>query len=273
MAERIKLRYHEATFRLLGEEPVLSPTAVGEIEAAERRCGRRLPLSVREWYSLEGVDTRLHEPVHRRRNVFCSVRQVLRWFEAWPQPHSWEEQYVLVRTEDISHAFLPDGSDDPPIYVDHDDGVWQFSQAHFTEFVFGWALYKKTRPYVLTKSEDARICLQAADSSFGPMELDFLKENYDEGPVCACHPNPRFHCFFSTDTWIHVSASLQPYTLEPFWSWQIIAASEEALYQAARKVWPCSTLAQTLVAYGAAGWSVLARLRQEFGRERRRGPS
>jgi hypothetical protein len=209
MAERLTLRYHETTFRVLGEEPVLSPAATAEIEAAERRCGRRLPPSVREWYSLEGVDARLHAPPDRR-NPFCSVTQLLQWFEAWPQ-HSWTGEYVPVRTENISHAFLPDGSDDPPIYVDYDDGVWELSQSHFSEFVFGSAWYKKTHPYVLTKSDDARSCLQAADSSFGPMELDFLKENYDEGPVCTCHPDPRIHFFFSADTWIHVAAALRPY--------------------------------------------------------------
>jgi uncharacterized protein (TIGR02996 family) len=53
------LRYHRKTFALLGEKPVLSKVNVRKIERWESRCGASLPLSVREWYSLEGAEQRL----------------------------------------------------------------------------------------------------------------------------------------------------------------------------------------------------------------------
>src|SRR5262245_45312296 len=56
MSEPIPLQYHTWTFRLLGREPRVSADAVRTIEQWEAQPGIKLPASVREWYSLEGIE-------------------------------------------------------------------------------------------------------------------------------------------------------------------------------------------------------------------------
>ena len=49
------LRFHQATFDLLGREPTVDSAAVALLDERERVLGIRLPTVVREWYSLEGA--------------------------------------------------------------------------------------------------------------------------------------------------------------------------------------------------------------------------
>lgn len=59
------VHYHQNTFDLLGiEPPPRSETALAKIAECERRCGRQLPASVREWFSYEGAAPR-SEPLDR----------------------------------------------------------------------------------------------------------------------------------------------------------------------------------------------------------------
>src|SRR5262245_5468670 len=51
----VQLVYHQATFDLLGREPVFSDAARVLFEERERACGARFPAAVREWYSLDGA--------------------------------------------------------------------------------------------------------------------------------------------------------------------------------------------------------------------------
>src|SRR5688572_30211498 len=50
-----RVSYHQNVFDLLDVEPPASAEAVGMIEACEGRAGRRLPRSLRDWYTWEGV--------------------------------------------------------------------------------------------------------------------------------------------------------------------------------------------------------------------------
>ncbi|MBI1917807.1 MAG: hypothetical protein HYS12_24190, partial [Planctomycetes bacterium] len=60
MADRLKLEYHQTTFSLLNEEPLTAISNRRKIERWENNNGTRLPASIREWYSLEGSEDRLH---------------------------------------------------------------------------------------------------------------------------------------------------------------------------------------------------------------------
>src|SRR4051794_34004567 len=71
---------HAWAFRVLGREPRIDPEAVRQIEECERACGRRLPATVREWYSFEGVR---HALAHWRDECGPStLRYVLQRFAA-----------------------------------------------------------------------------------------------------------------------------------------------------------------------------------------------
>ena len=52
----MKLKYHQATFDLLGREPHVSAPAVRLVEERERACRVAFPLSVREWYALQEAE-------------------------------------------------------------------------------------------------------------------------------------------------------------------------------------------------------------------------
>ena len=49
------LTYHSRTFELLGAEPRVSAAALEMLEQVDKRIGRVLPASVREWYELDGA--------------------------------------------------------------------------------------------------------------------------------------------------------------------------------------------------------------------------
>ena len=49
------LRFHGRTLKLLNIAPPTSRNAVEVLDAVEARIGRKLPASVREWYSLDGA--------------------------------------------------------------------------------------------------------------------------------------------------------------------------------------------------------------------------
>ena len=50
-----RVSYHQSIFDLLDLQPSESAQARESIEDCERRCGRRLPEAVRQWYLIEGV--------------------------------------------------------------------------------------------------------------------------------------------------------------------------------------------------------------------------
>ena len=49
------VHFHAQTLKLLKVAPVISESAVVDLDSVETRIRRKLPASVREWYSLDGA--------------------------------------------------------------------------------------------------------------------------------------------------------------------------------------------------------------------------
>src|SRR5260370_41245603 len=122
---------HSVTFGLLGTEPGLSPAAVSEVERAEQRLGFRLPASVREWYcNAEAIDI-LAKYSNQDWPIPLREFAVKEWNTHRLVPFKYENQGVCV------WAFLLDGSDDPPVYVDVDSNgaLWNMQAPTFSAYI------------------------------------------------------------------------------------------------------------------------------------------
>lgn len=170
MGTPARLQYHRTAFELLRREPVVSEEAVRLIEEAERHCGRRLVASVREWYSLRGAVALLPRHYHPRPlesvlNNFLSGGRIALGFDG-----GGSEWFVK-----------PDGSDDPPVVVDEwfgdpDDGERPFAD-RFSVLLFSWVWDGVTSAAWRSPTGFA---VQVLNTGFGAMELDFLKEQFQE---------------------------------------------------------------------------------------------
>jgi hypothetical protein len=137
--------YHQNTFDLLGiEPPPRSEIALAKIAECERRCGRQLPASVREWFSYEGAAPRT-EPFDR--GGFNYGGSGFLWFDWTNDDHPTTLEALLASFAEIRgrrdarfvHVLGEnqgnggwvvefDGSDDPPVWCTIDWGsepVWE----------------------------------------------------------------------------------------------------------------------------------------------------
>src|SRR4051812_13188258 len=124
--------FHGRTFELLSSRPKASTTALGELEATERRLNLRLPPSVREWYSYQAALSILAE--HSNDDPPIPVWE----FAPVESPAG---RLIPIRHENqgvCTWAILLDGSEDPPVLVDVDsDGkVWQPLAREFSTYVY-----------------------------------------------------------------------------------------------------------------------------------------
>ncbi|QEH32281.1 Leucine Rich repeats (2 copies) [Aquisphaera giovannonii] len=107
----MKLRYHRPTFDLLGEAPKSSKAAAAAVAARERELGISFPASVREWYSLQGVDDLMKK---------ASGLGPFRPIAELGSPREVAHGMIGVQDECQGVAawyICLDGSDDPPVEV------------------------------------------------------------------------------------------------------------------------------------------------------------
>jgi hypothetical protein len=166
-----RVSYHQSVFDLLDIRPAESAQAREMIEACERRCGRRLPESVRQWYLVEGVvalhyDADWHAPASSQKSYLWydysnmdlpeSVEAVLGQF-ADGRTQASEEEYgppaapagsvpVMLENSGACRWYVqPNGSADPPVIVDETYDfqakqvvLWKRVADCFSAFVFDW---------------------------------------------------------------------------------------------------------------------------------------
>ena len=164
------LKYHNMTFRLLGEEPLISEEAIQKMDKWEAEHGVTLPTSVREWYSLEGVDNFLTpqnescgpvsldfflqdfiESIHESKRIgpACSC------FFGSRNVNTGHNGYVVF-----------DGSDDPPISSEVGDDISKFSAY---VFALCWWVISENSP-----------SLQIRIESISPQFITALREEFEE---------------------------------------------------------------------------------------------
>lgn len=233
------MRFHAETLKLLNVTPAISDSAVAELDALEARIGRRLPGSVREWYSLDGACALLRQ--YSNDDWPLEVREfgLPRTDTHGGGPHDllarglvvfrYENQGVCV------WAFGLDGTDDPPAYVDVNSQfkTWTKCAPTFSEHLYAWMWdYAK----VLTKE----LLVQAQNKPLSETALGFLKGNFDMGPESYGWPGDAQYRFSKDDQRILIWASVDQV------DWWLTADREESLQALIETVRHCDQVGQSL---------------------------
>ncbi len=200
---------------------------------------------------------------------------------------------VLVENQAVCSWFIqPNGSDDPPVVVDEtynyrpDDPEgsrileWVKVADHFSAFVFDWIAGYYFRNYTplseraydsKRRTRPAReklylngLWLYAANAeALLPPYLDFLIEEFSADSRVQVAEGVTQYQFHSDQGRIRVTADDDPQE-NGVSAWWLHAASEENLFQLAKKVLWCSDLGRHLRHWTKTARPVRDRLREEY---------
>jgi hypothetical protein len=288
MSRPVKLKYHQATFDLLGEQPIISDAAVSMMQKWEKRTGLKVPSAIKEWYSFEGAEERFRkEGVSDLGNP---VRNLLKSIQAASHPKSRSKWIPVGGLEDLRFARL-DGSANPPVTIDCDFDVSY--EGSFSQFVFR-SIFERL---VGLDGPDFPPLTAQVDSC-GPITLDFIRERFREGLAEVLEPRempnpfrpgeilkgfwrkhpkkslpgreasgPRRHDFYFFRTGIQVCISCQgdPTKQECVAGWFLRGDTIIRTEELARELWPWGTLSRTLQGRGKDIRAMLQRLRRKLG--------
>jgi hypothetical protein len=278
----VKLRYHQATFDLLGERPMLSEQALRRIKAWEQYHKIVLPASIREWYSLEGAEDRLRygdstTGILQDTPLRKKLQEVAKQFRT-REPGSFKGFPVVPGEEDMAFYARLGRAADPLVHIVWYPDEWGVADGSFSVFVFRWVWDH----FACHRPAARDLSLVAVEPAFSAMELDSLIDHFTEGPrqfafrgrremrnpftgeIMKLYPH-RFH-FFDRTARVRVSCQGNPARAETEARWEIHGSSRDGLFQAAVRLWPCGTLSETLAAETRRAKSVLKRLRQKLGK-------
>jgi hypothetical protein len=250
MAGAVKLVYHQATFDLLGEEPVVSSTALKDIEAWEQRYRTKLPAAVREWYSLEAGTQLCRVGQGNSMSLQGRFGDSAKAYPTTGPP----KRLSIYFGSPYSGDLVLDGPEDPPItHYSTQKIVWE----SFSQFVLECLWGRLTSQGVLT------VLFTQAEPSFGPAPLDFLTEHFQEVPrKGSLHGGCKFR-FYRSEVRVAVTAVGDPTCSECRAAWKVAATSEAALLGVLREVRPFLSPRATCSTNGAPVETVLQRLRNE----------
>jgi hypothetical protein len=293
MADQVKLKYHQATFSLLNEQPVTATVNRGKIERWEHTNGTRLPASVREWYSLKGSEDRLHSG---RVENFGPLR-LQKALNGLSKARQGGRASLANRLEigywdsgAVSYVRL-DGSADPPVDGGWDDRV--FSET-FSAFAFVRAWSRKTSSeefrhaymwedwvWYAQEADPNFPLLQADEPGFGRTEMAYLATRFTGGWHRLVRGRWRegIHPLTEEQLWFYVPVSVvrffgptarvqivcqgDPSRRRTEAHWDISADSEAALVDVvSQHLWEYGTLAQSLRSPTQAGKAALRKLRR-----------
>ena len=226
------LRYHQAVMDLLSWEPYISAEAVAALAAAEERCGFKLPAAVREWYSIGDV-----------RRVTSDIDS-LDWFLTHLQPpgSNWGAHAVGPNLciggdgGDGSYILLLTGEDDPPILEQNEPAYGDFDlhpiADHFSLFVMLYAHYWSTW------------LLHWSNVATGPMQLDYLREHFREGPSNRPDGARPLYTFYNAGMLLIVEPGGDASVREFAANWSLRAETEESFSAALQRLWLIPGIAQ-----------------------------
>ncbi len=233
------LRFHTKTFALLGIEPSVSPSAVELLDQVEKRIGRPLPASVREWYELRGAYRLLLEHSNDDPPVDISHFGEPARDSRGGGPHDliardlllfrWENQAVCT------WAICLDGSDDPPVVVDVDTqfSTWTRCADSFSQHVYSWVW---DYALIMGPSHSNDLLIQTENLLFSENALDFVDNHFQAELVTYGWPGATQYRFFSEGQRILIWVD------EGYATWFLAASSEDALMNLVSKLGPLDGL-------------------------------
>jgi hypothetical protein len=298
-----RVSYHQSVFDLLDLRPRISAEARASIEACEARSGRRLPAAVRDWYSTENVvladelppeaEETPDEPwddslwydysnMDHPEPLTAVLEQFTQRSRGEPSPEGPDLIRVMGENQGCCSWYIRlDGSENPPVVVDHDfEGREWFQVAdRFSGFVFDWfAGYyfmnwtplsertflssRRTRPPREKVHLDGLWLSAPADEPLAPPYLDFLIENFAEESRQQIADGVIQYQFRDEDGLVRVTSDGygEPDGVSAWW---LHAPSAPQLLRLARRIRWCGTLSTTLRHATEPGGLVLDRLRAE----------
>jgi hypothetical protein len=272
MGEPVSLRYHTAMFQLLEEEPRLCSQSVELIELCEARSGIRLPEALREWYSLEGAEHLVDQPLYKAG--LHSLQTLLQRFPRFvAETHDPPFLFPIydVGSSGWRAGLLLEGYPDPQVLENSSE---REPLGLFSEFVYDCAWRS------LIGERAFGVELEREHGIFGPAQLDLLRESLHElrpePPRGLRHPRTgeRFeqvwlYCFYDKSRRIRVTAIVDAGKEEGQAWWEISSNTAEGLYELLKRLWPFlgspGQLANWADRDNAAVAEVLRRLGEEFG--------
>lgn len=233
------VRFHARTLKLLNVAPAISPSAESNLEAVEARIGRKLPASVREWYSLDGACKLLRQYSNDDWPLEVGEFGLPRKDTHGGGPHNLlARDLVIFRYENQGvcvWAFGFDGNDNPPVYVDFDSQfkTWTKCVPTFSEHLYTWMW-----DYALVLTKD--LLVQGQNQPVSGTALSFLRENFDVGLETKGWPGHTQFRFSKADQRILIWAS------ENQADWWLCADREQSLSELVEKVRHCDQVGKSL---------------------------
>ena len=207
----------------------MSPAALSEVAHAERRLGFGLPASVQEWYcNAEAIEI-LGKYSNQDWPIPLREFAVNEWKTHRLLPFKNENQEVCV------WAFVLDGSDDPPVYVDVDSNgaQWNMQAPTFSVYV-----YACVWDYAFVLDQPALV--QAQNEPLSTEAVGQLRARFSEQPSTFGWPGSTQHRFAGKDQAVLIWAG------DDQADWFVGARNALALESALRAVWNLDGVGQSL---------------------------
>jgi hypothetical protein len=181
-----KLRYHQAVFDLLGQEPRPSAGRLLALRGAEERCGVAFPASIIEWFALEDAEAIFAD--HTTPDSLVTLEDLA-------DPAMISQGYLAVADENqgvVAWYARLSGADDPPIYDNNDSpdpAAWTLCSASFSAFI-----QHKIAVGQLDLAAET-LALVADDLAPDPSAIDRLLQDYTAGPHLHSARRRSYHFF------------------------------------------------------------------------------
>jgi hypothetical protein len=272
------LSYHQNTFDLLNRRLLVSPKLLRQLERREQKGGKRLPLSLRQWYCLDEAMATLKQYSNEDHPVGLS--SIVADFVRAARPQTPDRQrYALLMKENQGCCYWfvhLNGSEDPPVVLGdyrraHGERTRDVEAnpctATFSEFVFLWVWERFTDTWLdpvwghSWPNYVNGLWLRSPREDTLPNPVsDFLYENLiGRDPDRDVNGLLTYH-FYSNTQRLRVTTDRHDVP-DGKSAWWLHADTEEDLYQLGQLVVPWLNLRETLSSESPSGKKVLARLR------------
>ena len=247
------MRYHTKTLELLGIKPHRSTVAIKKLDRVEHRIGRKLPASVREWYSLKGACDLLRKYSNDDPPLEIDEFGEPRRDTHGGGPHDLLARDLLVfRYENQAvcvWAIKLDGSDDPPVVLDFDSQfkTWKPCAATFSTHLYTWMWDN-----ALVLGRD--LLVQAQNRPLSARALSSLRRHFEQGPETHGWPANTQYRFYKNDQRIVIWASKDQA------DWFLSAEDEDSLRDLSRVVAKWDGVGEAMWSHTDRGTAVLKRV-------------